>query len=329
MRSNGVGEARRGYILRHPPMNHEHDTCAFSRMCRMFDRGGHPVLPVSSFSPHPRIRPCGGRLRPPRRAERRWVGAVSRCRGAVCADRLGASSSAGSTVRLERAWCPPRALSRLARDICPWQAVVAVGVEVHLWRVEVQLGDCILVRARPRPASPRAPPHRLCPAERRRRLLRCRQLQITDAALPSTCACTEPRGRPPQSPWSAPRSRASLRQSAARSSPRFCSSRSSRCCRWCCRLPRGGLELQGGAHGSCGGVARQLLSLGGSGAPSGRFRRLWRVRAARLWDWLPLAVYAKSGEFRCVFSRHVCASVRVPWAFLTPPAPLCMRVCVV
>ena len=59
-------------------------------------------------------------------------GAASLCRGAVYADQLGASSRRIPTVRLERAWCPLRALSRLARDIRPWQAVVAVGVEVHL-----------------------------------------------------------------------------------------------------------------------------------------------------------------------------------------------------
>ena len=91
-----------------------------------------------------------------------------------------------------------------------------LGDEVHHWRLEVQHRRPLLVRARPRSASPRVASHRLCPAERRRWLLRSRQVQITHAALRSTCACTEPRGRPPLSPWSAPRSRASLRQSAAR-----------------------------------------------------------------------------------------------------------------
>ena len=98
------------------------------------------------------------------------------CRGVVCADQLGASTGTGLTVRLERAWCPPRALSGLARDFRPWQAVAAVGVEVHLWRVEVQLRRPLLVRAQPRPTSPRVAPHRLCPAACCRRLPRCRLL---------------------------------------------------------------------------------------------------------------------------------------------------------
>ena len=55
--------------------------------------------------------------------------------------------------RLERSWCLPRALSGLARDFRTWQAVVAVGVEVHLWRMEVRLRRPLLVRAQPRPAS--------------------------------------------------------------------------------------------------------------------------------------------------------------------------------
>ena len=56
-------------------------------------------------------------------------------------------------MRLYRAWCPPRALSGLARDFCTWQAVVAVGVKVHVWRMKVLLWRPLLVRAQPRPAS--------------------------------------------------------------------------------------------------------------------------------------------------------------------------------
>ena len=37
-----------------------------------------------------------------------------------------------------------------------WQAVIAVGVEVHLWRVEVQLRRPPFVRSLPRPALLRA-----------------------------------------------------------------------------------------------------------------------------------------------------------------------------
>ena len=44
-------------------------------------------------------------------------------------------------------------MSGLARDFRTWQAVVAVGVEVHLWRMEVRLRRPLLVRAQPRPAS--------------------------------------------------------------------------------------------------------------------------------------------------------------------------------
>ena len=128
------------------------------------------------------------------------LGAAPGGRGAVYAALAGASRSAGSTVRLERAWCPPRALSRLACDFLTWQAVVAVGVEVHLWQLEVQLRRPLLVRACPRPASPRVAPHRLWPATCRRRLLRCWLLQITHAALRSTCDCTDPRGRPAPPP---------------------------------------------------------------------------------------------------------------------------------
>ena len=186
-----------------------------------------------------------------------------------------------------------------------------MGIEVHLRRVEVLLGDFILVRARPRPASPRATPHRLCPAERRCRLLRCRQLQITDAAQRSTCGCTDPRGRPAPSPSSAPRSWASPRRSAARSAPSLCCPRSSGCCRWCCRPLRGGVELQGGDPGNCGGAARQQLSSGGSGGPPARHGRLWRRRAARLLRLLP----------------QLCICKKV-WSVAAHFLALCVRLCV-
>ena len=90
-------------------------------------------------------------------------GAAPLCRGVVCAHQVGASTSTALTVRLERGWCPLCALSALARDFRPWQAVAAVGVEVHLWRVEVRLRRQLLVHIQPRPASLRAAPHRLCP----------------------------------------------------------------------------------------------------------------------------------------------------------------------
>ena len=86
-------------------------------------------------------------------------GDASLYRGADCAPRQGASSRPGSTLQLERSWCRSRVLSGLARDVHTWQAVVAVGIEVHLWRMEVRLWRPLLVRAQPRRASlERAPP---------------------------------------------------------------------------------------------------------------------------------------------------------------------------
>lgn len=72
----------------------------------------------------------------------------------------------------------------------------------------------------------------------------------------------------------------------------------------------GGLELQGGAQGGCGGAAARRLAPDGSGAPLARLRRLWRRCAARR---LPpchrLAARKKSRATVRHFSRcvYVCA----------------------
>ena len=150
------------------------------------------------------------------------------------------------------------------------------------------------------------------------------------AALRFTRCCTDPRGQPASSPSSAPRSRASPRRSAARSSPRSCRSRSTRCYRVV--LPAAARRRK---------AARR------------RPRQLWRRRSAAAIIWrlgraahaslAALAatrgslarlaclrrVYVKKCWRRCVFSRVVCTSVRVPCAFLMLPTPLCTRVCVV
>ena len=230
-------------------------------------------------------------------------GAAPLCRGVVCAHQVGASTSTALTVRLERGWCPLCALSALARDFRPWQAVAAVGVEVHLWRVEVRLRRQLLVHIQPRPASLRAAPHRLCPAACRRQLLHCWQLHIPHTALRSTCCCTDPRGRPPSPPWPAPRWRASPRRSATRSWPSLCCSRSARCCHWCCRPLRGGVELHGGGPGIRGGAVRRQLSSGGSGAPPARLQRLFRDCAARSRDpCVAGAMRKKCGCFGALFA---------------------------
>ena len=113
------------------------------------------------------------------------LGAAPGGRGAVCAAPAGASRSAGSTVRLERAWCPPRALSRLARDIHAWQAVVAMGVEVL--PIGGAVAPLLVVRARPRPAWLRVAPHRLS-AACCRRLPHCRLLLSAESAPTLTTA---------------------------------------------------------------------------------------------------------------------------------------------
>ena len=58
----------------------------------------------------------------------------------------------------------------------------------------------------------------------------------------------------------------------------------------CCRPLRGGVKLQGGDPGSCGGAAARQLSSGGTGAPPARLWRLLRRRAARWLAWLACAV---------------------------------------
>ena len=110
------------------------------------------------------IVPCRGRLRPPRRAERRWVRCCTyvprsrSCCSMRCIEQPGLDSA--TRTRL----VPRRVLSRLARDFLTWQAVVALGVVVHLWRLEVQQWRQLLVRARPQTASPHVAAHRLWPA---------------------------------------------------------------------------------------------------------------------------------------------------------------------
>ena len=92
---------------------------------------------------------------------------VAAVRGAVRAtlrSNTGASSISGSTVRLERFQCPRCVLSRLACDNQMWQAVVAVGDEVHRWRLEVQLWRPAPVRAQLFFALSRSAPHPLCPS---------------------------------------------------------------------------------------------------------------------------------------------------------------------
>ena len=143
---------------------------------------------------------CRSRLATSSWPERRWDG---RCtwwpRSRLChSNRCIEGFRLDSAV--ERFHCIRRVLCRLACDIHMWQAVVAVGIEVHLWRLEVQLRRPVLVRAQLRPASLRVAAHRLCPAECRRQLLRCRQLHIPHTAVRSTCCCTDPRGRPPSPP---------------------------------------------------------------------------------------------------------------------------------
>ena len=92
------------------------------------------------------------------------MGAALGGRGAVRATPTGASSISGSTVRLERFQCPRCVLSRLACDNHMWQAVVAVGDEVHRWRLEVQLWRPAPVRAQLFFALSRSAPHPLCPS---------------------------------------------------------------------------------------------------------------------------------------------------------------------
>ena len=76
-----------------------------------------------------------------------------------------------------------------------------------------------------------------------------------------------PRGRRPSSPPSSPRWRASSRRPSAPFSTIQCSSRSSTGCCWSLR---GGVELQGGGRGGCGGAAARQLPSGGSGATPAR-----------------------------------------------------------
>ena len=134
------------------------------------------------------------------------LGDASLCRGAVCAPQLGASSRPGSTLRLERSWCRSRVLSGLARDVRTWQAVVAVGIEVHLWRMEVRLRRPLVARAQPRPASldraaPDFGPEMLA-------VVRGRPWHLHPLlTLPSSIRrCRAPPARPPAPSPSAPRS---------------------------------------------------------------------------------------------------------------------------
>ena len=107
---------------------------------------------------------------------------------------------------------------------------------------------------------------------------RCPQLPVCTcnpltAALRSTRCCRELRGRRALSPTSRPRWRACLRSP---SSPFSTMRRSSCSPAGCCRSLRGGMELRGGGCGGGGGAIARRIAPGGSGAPPGRLRRLWR-----------------------------------------------------
>ena len=180
------------------------------------------------------------------------LGDASLCRGAVCAPQLGASSRPGSTLRLERSWCRSRVLSGLARDVRTWQAVVAVGIEVHLWRMEVRLRRPPLVRAQPRPASlERAPPD--FPPEM---LAVVRGPPLAPApllTLPSSIRrCRAPPARPPAPPPSAPRSPPPSPPPPASFSTTLCSSRG-------CAAAPGGYEAA--SRAACSVTTATLAAL--------------------------------------------------------------------
>ena len=172
--------------------------------------------------------------------------------------------------------------------------------------------------AQPRRASLRVAPHRLCPAECRRRPPHSRAAAALNADLCWIGCCTVPRGRLAPSPQSGRRWRTSSRASAGRSSPSLCSSRCSSRRSKAAGAARRQTRRLWRRSSAASAVRRLRRPRRVTGVCLRRLRRLWRRCIASACDMCPVK---KCGTSVRVFSRcaNVCAcAMRVCGAFHSP-----------
>ena len=123
-------------------------------------------------------------MRPAHRPERCWArrcSSTSLSRSCCTSGPIEAPRSDGAT---RTPWVSTARAERLTRVIRTWQAVVAVGVDSHLWRLEALQRRPLPVRAQPRTATLRAALHRPCPAE-----CRCEAAGLTAHEANSRLTC--------------------------------------------------------------------------------------------------------------------------------------------